>query len=195
MIVYVLLLVAIVVGYLLFRKNKKLYVVSICLLLSLVSGLRHSSIGNDTATYLRTHNAVAEKGLDVMDISRIEPGYILLYFASTKVSKDFNFFLFAVALITNAGVAFLIIKFSKNPLVSLLLFVLFRFYFDEMNIMRQFLSMSIVFYGVEYAKRKKLTKYIMVIILATTFHYSALFALSIYFLLGKTLIKKQKSLY
>lgn len=194
MTIYFLLLAIIILGSIIFKKNKKTYIVVICLLLSLVSGFRHFTIGNDTAVYLRTHNAIVEKGLNVADTSRLEPGYIFLDFASTKVSNEFNFFLFIMALLTNMGIAFLIIKYSKNPMMSLLLFVLFRFFFDEMNIMRQFLSISIILCGVEYIKNRKLIKYLLIILLASTIHYSALFAFPIYFLYRRSFDKKTKAI-
>lgn len=186
MLIYLLLIVAILfLGFILSKKRKTVYVTMICILMSLISGFRHYTIGNDTPAYLRTHNVVINEGFGAFNKSRLEPGYIMLNNISASITDDFNFFLLLMALITNIAIGIFITRHSKNPVLSLLLFILFRFFFNEMNIMRQFLSISLILYGVDYIKKRKILKYLMVVLLASTIHYSALFALPIYFLYRK----------
>ena len=193
MLIYLsLMLIVLVLGFLLSKKHKVAFVVIICLLMSLISGLRHSSIGNDTESYHRTFTIASTYREGVFNKSRMEPGYSFLNYVFTGFSTDFNVFLFLISLVTNIAISLLILKKSKSPTLSFILFILLMFFFDEMNILRQFLAISIVFYGIDYVERRKFWKYLLVVILASTIHISAFVTFFFYFLYGGRLsgIKK-----
>lgn len=70
---------------------------------------------------------------------------------------------------------------SNNFFESFGLF-LSLFYLTSLSTIRQWLAISIIFYGFKYVKQRKLFKYIVCVILATLCHYSAIVSISIYFI-------------
>lgn len=81
---------------------------------------------------------------------------------------------------------------SCDKYESLIIFMSL-FYFESLNIMRQFLAIAILFYAFKYIQRKKLLRYLIWILIASLVHTSAWFALPIYFIynyieLDKTII-------
>ncbi len=182
MLIYLLLIASIsFLGVFFSKKYRKAYVIAICILMSLIAGLRHSTIGNDTGNYQRIFSEAAVYQGELFERTRMEPGYSILNIIFAGTGMGYNAFIFIMALVTNIAISSLIFKKSKYPMLSFLLFVLFRFFFDEMNIMRQFLSISIVLFGFDYVEQRKFLKYLFVVLLATSIHYSAFFALILYF--------------
>lgn len=79
----------------------------------------------------------------------------------------------------------------KNVYVYIILFVITRYYFCSLNIMRQALAMLIVLYSLKYIANKKFLKYLLCILLAGGFHFTSYIFIPLYFILGKNIkIKK-----
>lgn len=68
---------------------------------------------------------------------------------------------------------------SCNVEFSLLIY-LCLFLFDSLGLIRQSLAVALIFWGYRYVYERKLCKYIIVVLIATGFHYSAVIALFIY---------------
>ena len=154
LIYYTLILIILVLGLRCNNeKNKKRYVIFICILLSLVSGLRHYTIGNDTSIYLNGFNNMLYYGKNYFNISRLEIGYNIIVFLFTRISDNFNLYLFVLSLFINLLIGNLIIKHSKNISFSLILFIICRFFFSEMNVIRQMLAVAIIAYSINKASR------------------------------------------
>lgn len=70
-----------------------------------------------------------------------------------------------------------IIKYSLDPWLSLLFFICFPLFFlNSLSVIRFFTALTITFYAFKYIEQKKPIKYVMVILLASLFHKSALIA-------------------
>lgn len=185
MIVYVILIISILIFGMLFQKNnKKVYSIIMMILFTLIAGLRHYTIGNDTANYVDFYSKIHWYEMEIFDISRFEKGYIALNLLIAKTNLSYTFFLLVCAAITNFFVCRFIRENSKNMCISFLLFVLCLFFFQEMNIIRQFLAMAIFLFSLKYIKERKLIKYIICILLAGMMHNSAFMMIPLYFLYG-----------
>lgn len=82
---------------------------------------------------------------------------------------------------------------TKNVFVYIILFVITRYYFCSLNIMRQALAMLIILYALKYIAEKDFKKYILYIALAGGFHYTSYIFIPLYFLLGRN-FKTKKNL-
>lgn len=69
---------------------------------------------------------------------------------------------------------------SKN--IYLTFYALPLFYLNTLNYMRQGVAVSLIFYSYTFIKRKKLFKFILLVVIATLFHKTAIITLIIYFL-------------
>lgn len=196
MIYYYLLLVLLVILCFLTKSEnktrKKTAVVMIVILLTVLAGLRHYTIGNDTVIYMNSFNRITSYGVEVFDSSHFELGYNYLVLFVTSLGISFNGFLFIVSLIMNIGVGVFIYKYSKQPMFSFILFILLRLFFCEMNIVREFLAITIFLGSMRFIEERKFIKFLLMVIFASFFHSSAMFTIIIYFLynLKLTPIKK-----
>ena len=73
--------------------------------------------------------------------------------------------------------------YSRNFTFSVFLFVSMWFAFTSMNIIRQFVAVSIIFYGLRFVKKEEFKKFFICVILAVGFHTSALIMLPLYFII------------
>ena len=118
-------------------------------------------------------------------INRLEPINQMLILISQSISFTQFYFI-----ITSFLVCILFYKVfkqhSSNFTISTILFIsLPIFYFNSFSIIRQFVALSIVFYGYRYIKSQNIIKFFIVIIIAILFHRSAFVAIPLYFLFNK----------
>jgi len=74
---------------------------------------------------------------------------------------------------------------SKSPILSLFLFCAANYYIHyTFCVLRQGIAMGIILVGVRYIKQRQLWKYLVCVLFAAGFHYSALVALPLYWLYG-----------
>ncbi len=176
MLVYSVLLLFLTLVFFFSLKKRKpifLYITSLLILFG-IAWLRDASVGTDTQTYL-----LQFENLELYDTTRyftgIQRGW---YYFNLLFSSYFNYdvFLFACYSIIIGGIGYWIYKESDNYIMSLFFFVLFMFYFGSFNIMRQYIAISIVFMALLHFKNIKI--YVSLVLLASLFHFSALFAYS-----------------
>lgn len=153
--------------------NKKIPVIAGIALLVLVSILRFD-VGFDYATY---YNILYPR-LDTLEYERLEPlsklffhishicGYPPLVFV---LYACFTYFFIISALKQN----------SNNFSISIIVY-LSLFYLQSFGIIRQALSVAIVFWGFKYVMKKKIFHYLCICVFACMFHKSALVAICIY---------------
>ena len=135
----------------------------------IVSGIRYD-VGTDyIGTYTVDYNLI-KMGYG----TRNEPFSTLLYKLSIFLSEAPQVFFFLSSIIC-VGLAFVgIYKYSVRPLYAIILYFLTYQYFLSMNIIRQMIAMVIVFVGLKYLFEKRYVEFILVVGMATLFHYSAL---------------------
>lgn len=80
---------------------------------------------------------------------------------------------------------------SLDKWLSTIIFVCFPlFFFMSLSVVRQYMAVAIIFYCFKYIKERKIWSYLLVILLCTFIHKSAILALPIYFLYGNYVNKK-----
>ncbi|WP_214792373.1 MULTISPECIES: EpsG family protein [unclassified Exiguobacterium] len=158
--------------------NKFFWTFSMAILI-FVLGFRKYTVGVDGENYISGYNIANIMSLkEYYSINTTEPGFYFLYRFVYLVFDDYQWLFIISAVIT---VSFFYKAFSyENNNVSLGLMV-FIFtttqYFYYFGIMRMGIAVSIVAVAYRYIIQGNRKKYILMILLATMFHYSALFAL------------------
>ena len=190
MIVYLIMLVLSILFLLLAQKttNKKLkilYYILSALPFFLVSAFRYD-VGTDYITrYTYDFNTMV-KGID---IPNLEIGFktmdkIIILFTTDPLPV----FVISSAIIVGLVMTTIFTK-SKNMVLSILIFFIGGFYFDSLNIMRQYLSISIILFAYKFLlkERKQKIYYIIAVLIAATFHSTSLIMLVLLFLDKKML--------
>ena len=150
-----------------------------------MASIRHG-IGTDYDQYevIYTRNSNIDIG-SLSSVSSQPTEYIsnVMYKIAFLLFGDFHGYLFIASLIT-IWVAFVAMHyFSSEISFSLsVLSYLCLCYAPSLNIIRQMMAVSVVFFGLRYITMRKPIRYIITIVIATFFHTTALFALPFYFL-------------
>lgn len=144
-------------------------------------------VGTDHDAYVSSYQKLSSinisnilAGLNISDLNRdvdgYEIGFVLLGFSLYKLGFPAVAYFLVLAIITNTFLVKVLYRF-KHPVFSIVLFITSQYYFQECNLVRQMLAASIFLYALKYLETKDWKRYVIWIIVAASFHYSALFLL------------------
>lgn len=94
-----------------------------------------------------------------------------------------QFYILSTSIIVSTLFVLSMWDYSDDFSFSVFLFVTMWFAFTSMNIIRQFVAVSILFYGQRYMVKNQFGRYAFTVILATGFHASAIIMLPLYFIM------------
>ncbi|MCQ6278898.1 EpsG family protein [Bacillus sp. EB600] len=164
-----------------FIKPNKLIIFLTILSLVLISGLRNN-IG-DTYFYMHSYKT---QDFSLQDIKFSgDFGFNILQSLLQKISRDPQILIFTVALITNLFIVMVLYKYSRMIELSLFVYIASGMYTVSMNGIRQFLAAAILFTATKYIFDGNLKKYMLIVLLASTVHQTALIFLPIYFVVRR----------
>ncbi|WP_057912980.1 EpsG family protein [Peribacillus muralis] len=160
-----------------FKPNKSLVFLAIICLVC-VSGLR-TNIG-DTFNY---KNIYIDNDFTWEYISsQKDMGFGILQMLLKNFSDDPQILIFTTALITNILIMIVLYKYSRLFELSTFVYITGGLHLVSMNGIRQVLAAAIFFTATKYLLNGNFMKYSLVVLLASTFHQSALILIPIYFL-------------
>ena len=171
-------------------KNKKFYNSIISTLFVLILGLRASSVGADTTNYISHFFEDQAKVLSLKQFLYFEPGYMLLTKIIGFFTNNGQVFIFIISLIMIYLFQKSVYKDLECIYLSYFLFVTFGFYFSSFVIIRQFLAMVILWHSLDAIKNRKFVKFLLYVILAMSFHKTAIIFILLYFIYPLNVNKK-----
>lgn len=151
------------------RKNYLLYG-GLIIFLSIIVGFRGIEVCPDTQTYELIYNSVVVD----KEYTYPEPLWVLINFLVYSFGGNFHVVLWVSSLITFFFISKPLIKYSPNIIFSLFFLYSLYFVFYSMNITRQIIAVSIVFYGYSKLLEGKRNLFIFYGLMAFLFHYSAI---------------------
>lgn len=153
-------------------KSTKKYLILIGLILTLIPGLRHLSIGLDTFQYEDFCRYLPDNLIEALRQSRFEGGYVLLNF----ILRNIGFV--AVQIAVSASLIgltlYLVRKYSPNIWFSCFLFVIYCFYYRCFNEMRQAVALGIICFSFQYIVNKDLKRFVLCMLAAVLFHRTSI---------------------
>jgi len=135
-----------------------------------IAGFR-SGIGTDYENYRGIYQSLSVETYPYLELGY---KYITLFFRNIGLPYEFSVFVFSF--ITNVLMYKFIKKHSVDPMASLLLYVLLNYYFIAFNAVRQMLAISIFLNGIDYIWQRRYIRFLMMLLLASFFHYTILIA-------------------
>ena len=148
-----------------------------------LAGFRDVSVGTDTESYYSLFLSAQDYPLlSFLDFSNVYPyeyGYLLLTFVSAHFFPNVIFFSCFVYFIIVLFVFISAMRLSDylNPGISMLCFFLL-FYCESYNILRQYLSIVLLLYGIVVFILGKTKQFYIFLILAVSVHTTAILGLS-----------------
>jgi len=162
------------------KRNRRIFCIASGLLLVLFSALRHPTVGRDTVTFIEVFLKV--EGRDILDVlqfsSWTEPGFRLLCAFIGLFTKNGQWLIAVTSLIIHGSVTYFLYKHAKNPYLGMFLYMALMIYPLYLCIMRQALAVAIFLFAYGFLKKKKWVPYVLIVLLASTFHTSVLIFLA-----------------
>lgn len=179
------------------RNVGKLLAFIAILLPCILAGMRADAIGTDVKVYVEPMYNAAKQSTNFssymsqrwyviwryMYVDKFEIGFTTLVYLIEKLGGSLGTVLFFIHVLIVAPVYLGLKKMNKPYPVCLGMLVFYLlFYNTSLNMMRQWIAMSILFYGLSYLITNEKKKYFITIVVACLFHTSALIGVGIYFL-------------
>lgn len=172
MIIYCLLLCIVAVIVYLKKKHYKVKDTFICLLLIFVSGFRYM-VGIDYENYMNGYNYPEE--------ILYEPIWYLITNVLNQLGLSFQAFFLLTSVIIILSTYKAIKKFDRSIIMmALFLFIITNLYIESMNLVRQYVAMSLSFLAFIYRYEGKIKKYICLMLLAIACHTTAFICIPIF---------------
>lgn len=139
---------------------------------------RNVSVGADTPVYFARYSIINSFDWTALqsfhEAWAFEYGFLVINKLLGFISENPYFLLISAGTFILFSFRYAIRKYSMNPFLSYYFFVVLVFFATSMNIMRLFIAMSICIYSIKYINEKKIYKFLLLVILASTFHFSSI---------------------
>lgn len=166
------------------NRRRKIYLIVTFGVLILVASLRDPSVGTDLAGhYAKRFNMIGDYSWSQIPTFSTTIGYEIGYCYFTRFlhlfSNDVQFFIFVTSFLMCAAFGYFIYKESTDVILSTELMLFSCFYYRFMTMMRQGLAISIILVAYTLLNNserriKDYIKFALLILLASTFHSSAI---------------------
>lgn len=154
-----------------------------------LAALKGPYIGNDTPAYIEmfakeqqwaaTYRTEFLANLFVSE-SRFELGYVVLSRLIALLFGDVQWLFIVITGFVAIVLYNWIIEESLNPVISLFMFVSLRFLYFIMSGLRQSVAVFVCVLAYRYIKKRKLIPFVLLVLLATQFHITAILFLLAY---------------
>lgn len=196
MIVYVLLFISIIVGRIVFTRNKikvyaldsktpvtenfgvLIYCIVIGILLYLIVALRSVYLGvSDTLNiYYPAFNVANLSSWSNAMSNFKQMGHIfalITKFLTIFTGTNYRYYLMIISIPYIYSVSYMIYKYSDEYLLSFVAFIS-MFYLYSFYLLRQMLAVSILILSLKYIYNKKIVKFLLLVFIATLIHETAI---------------------
>lgn len=149
---------------------------------ALIGGLRYK-VGTDYNSYVQKATDLSSIGLNEYISSYInifEPTFYLLSKITLPSSDQAILFFTLTSFITVLFFLLASIRYSTKYAWLIYFASLITLYPKTLNGIRQGIAAAIIFYAISYIPKRKPIKYILLVLLASLFHYSSLMMLPVY---------------
>ncbi len=157
------------------KKNTysyKVVYILIVLLLIAFAGFR-GELGTDYVLYSRLYSGIKSS---TITLKSIEPAYLII----GKLAPSFNYFLLICAALAVSIKGLYFYKYSEYTFVTLLIYYSFTFIQYDMGTIRQGIAIAITLSSIDYIEKKDKKQFLIRIVIAILFHYSAFIFLIAY---------------
>ena len=178
MYVYIIMLLLSLFFIMLAEKSNSNKIKNILTILSAIPFILVSALRYDVGTdyfyrYVPDYNSIVNGG----NVDNLEIGFKLLINLCILITKDYQILFIVTSIITITLFMYTIQKQSKNKALSITIFLLGGFFFQSLNILRQYMAIAIVFFSYRYLLKSKYPIFIVSVVLAFFIHNASIVCL------------------
>ena len=185
------------------EESRKYFILFALMLPVLLAAMRSSTIGTDTSNYLGMFHDASAANMSFSFLASshpdVEKGYLLFVFLCGQLFNNDMWFLFATHCIIILPLFYAAYKFSDRISLTLSLFIFLALFFNEsLNLMRQYMAMSLIVLSQTFIIQNKKIKGVLFLMAAISIHYTAVIAMlimGIYYLTKHFPIRKHILIY
>lgn len=170
------------------NPSKKIKIAKFSVLVGVIAtftffyAFRALSVGTDTLNYDKCYHALGNNP-NWSDIFLLDIGYSLINILCYAVYPSYNFCLVFIGVIMFTNFTLAVVRLSKDPKVSVAMFVGIGLYAQTFNAVRQMLAVSFIVLGLSFMLRSKHDWIFLIFVaVASLFHITALSCVVIYIL-------------
>lgn len=164
------------------KWGRVVYCAVFAVLFTFISASRFQ-VGYDFNSYGGIYADMAFADTDELSMIKMEKGFsIPLYFLSLGFDSYWTVFVYTSVIIYFSIFA-LILKNSSSPWISVCAFLCFGIFFNSLCFLRQIIAAIIITYAIKYVGNKNYFQFLILVVAASTFHWSALIMAVLYFFL------------
>ncbi len=161
------------------------------LLLIGIAGLRYET-GGDWDTYAQLFREFPDFSRLIghpkeLMAQQVEEGFVLLNALIKSLGGTVQHLFFVVTAVNLTLITCALQRYTKYPVVALLCYYGILYFQLEMIYIRQATAVALCFFALQYIHSHKIWKYMLIIVLACTFHRVAALMIPLYFLLDRKL--------
>lgn len=171
------------------EKTKRTFLMWCGFAMFLIISLRHYEVGSADSLHYYEHweemSLYSYSGLkSYIEIARFEPGYCVFVWVFSQIFPNGQILFILTAFFFTFAVCRYIYINSKDPELSFVMYICLGLYTFMVQGLRQSIAMSICLFAIEFIKKRKIIPFVLLVLLAFTFHQSAIVFLLAYFLYG-----------
>ena len=163
-------------------RSRKYFLFSSFVFIFLIFALRSYTVGRDVPGYRRVYLDVINHSFSDFEYVYFEKGYQFLSKICVFLGVSWQLFLSIVSAVILIPIYVFIKKYSKDVFLSTLIFVCYMLFEFDLTAIRQAMAMSISLFAFMVLLEKNkwyIIKFIIIVMLAATFHKSALLCLAL----------------
>jgi|GEM_PF-2099792 len=158
------------------RNSKKIYCITIAVILIFFSGFRSYNIGTDTPAYVQVFLNSDKISLNFLKdiLTKREPLFLLYLALVRTISDNYSLFLLPIAIFYISTASSFIYKYSKTPLISYIILLSMGYFSFSMAGLRQTIGYAILIIATDKLIDRKYLISVLLIFIASLFHITSL---------------------
>lgn len=176
--------------------KKHYFYYAVFMLFFIMAGMRGITVGGDLKRYLPEYYDIIKSPFGLLtENGHHEIGYLIYIKLLSLISPTERCFLIGTSFAALIGPIYMFFKFSKKASVSVLLYYAMGYYTNTYNNVRQSIALSVIFIILPFLINRDFKKYLIGVLVATSFHYSALIMLVVYPMYTQNISTKRLYIY
>lgn len=161
---------------------KKMFFWFLCFLQCVIISCIRYDIGTDYRWYANGFKSMAESGFSNMTYGDWEIGFVFLNKLVGLFTDNYAVLIAIASVISLSGTFYLIWRYSKNHFMSVFLFLNTYLFYLDLNYVRQAIAMSIMCFAYGFLQDRKFWRFLLLCVLAATFHLPVIYLIPVYFI-------------
>lgn len=170
-------------------KTKNFLYWGCAIVLIVLSAVRDYTVGADTLNYCQGYRYIQQLSFGNAMKFGWEQGYVAINWLLGQFFGNERTLLVFMATFILMPIFIWIKRESKNPLLSLIVFVGMGMWNSSMFILRQWCAMAILTFSYKYIKERRFAPFILLVLIAMMFHRTAAIFILAYFIEGVSINK------